>query len=108
MFISGIFTALILLITSLIFEEHLIPQAITSILVLFLLGFICQFLGQSFITHSLAFLPVSSSSLTLLIQPIVATILGYLFFQEKLNLIQFLGSGLILIGIYLAQITNDK
>ena len=108
MFISGIFTALILLIASLIFEEHLFPQAITSIMALFLLGFICQFLGQSFITHSLAFLPASSSSLTLLIQPIAATILGYLFFQEKLNFIQFLGSALILIGIYLAQRTNEK
>jgi drug/metabolite transporter (DMT)-like permease len=108
MFISGIFTAFILLIASLIFEEQLIPQAISSIIALFLLGFICQFLGQSFITHSLAFLPASSSSLTLLIQPIAATILGYLFFQEKLNFIQFLGSALILIGIYLAQRTNEK
>ena len=108
MFISGIITAFILLIASLIFEEHLIPQTIISILALFLLGFICQFLGQSFITHSLAFLPASSSSLTLLIQPIAATILGYLFFQETLNFIQFLGSILILIGIYLAQRTNEK
>jgi len=31
-----------------------------------------------------------------------------LFFQEKLNFIQFLGSALILIGIYLAQRTNEK
>ena len=109
MFISGIITAFfILLIASLIFEEHLIPQAMISILALFLLGFICHFLGQSFITHSLAFLPASSSSLTLLIQPIAATILGYLFFQETLNFIQFLGSILILIGIYLAQRTNEK
>ncbi len=108
MFISGIFTAIILLIVSFNFEQQLIPQTLISIVSIFLLGFICQFMGQSFITYSLAFLPASSSSLTLLIQPIAATILGYLFFQEKLTIVQFLGSILILIGIYLAQKNNEK
>ena len=108
MFISGICTAIILLIVSFNFEQQLIPQTLISIVSIFLLGFICQFMGQSFITYSLAFLPASSSSLTLLIQPIAATILGYLFFQEKLTIVQFLGSILILIGIYLAQKNNEK
>ena len=108
MFISGIITAIILLIVSLIFEKQLIPQTLISLISIFLLAFICQFMGQSLITYSLAFLPASSSSLTLLIQPIAATILGYLFFQEKLTIIQLLGSILILIGIYLAQNKNEK
>jgi drug/metabolite transporter (DMT)-like permease len=70
------------------------------------LAFICQFLGQAFIAYALAYLPASTSSLTLLIQPIAATILGYLFFQEKLNSIQFFGCILILIGIYIARAKN--
>ena len=108
MFISGIFTALILILVSFTFEQQLVPQTLSSIIAIFLLAFICQFMGQSFITYSLAFLPASSSSLTLLIQPIAATILGYLFFQEKLTIVQFFGSLLILIGIYLAQRNNEK
>ena len=105
MFISGIITSIILIIISLIFEQQLIPQTINSIIVLFLLAFICQFLGQAFIAYALAYLSASISSLTLLIQPIAATILGYLFFQ-KLNLIQFFGCILILIGIYIARAKN--
>tara|TARA_Y100001935_G_scaffold239592_1_gene227402 strand:- start:208 stop:1083 length:876 start_codon:yes stop_codon:yes gene_type:complete len=108
MFISGIVTSIILIIVALIFEQRLIPNTISCIIVLFLLGFICQFIGQAFITHALAFLPASTSSLTLLIQPIAATGLGFLFFQEKLNLVQFLGSLLILFGIYIARAKYEK
>ena len=106
MFISGVITSIILIAVSIIFEQHLIPQTINSIIVLFLLAFVCQFLGQAFIAYALAYLPASTSSLTLLIQPIAATILGYLFFQEKLNSIQFFGCILILIGIYIARAKN--
>ena len=106
MFISGVITSIILIFVSIIFEQQLIPQTINSIIVLFLLAFVCQFLGQAFIAYALAYLPASTSSLTLLIQPIAATILGYLFFQEKLNSIQFFGCILILIGIYIARAKN--
>jgi drug/metabolite transporter (DMT)-like permease len=80
-----------------------VPKSFYAITILFLLGFVCQFIGQSFIAYSLAFLSASLSSLSLLIQPIAATLLAYLFFQEKLTLIQFFGSTLILIGIYIAK-----
>ena len=108
MFISGIISSIILLTVSIIFEHSFIPQSLNTILVLFLLGFVCQFMGQAFITHALAYLPASTSSLSLLIQPIAATGLGYLFFQEKLTSIQFIGSILILIGIYISQKKYEK
>ena len=103
MFLSGIVTAIILLIVSILFEQSLIPQSLFTITIIFLLGFICQFMGQSFITYSLAYLSASLSSLCLLIQPIAATVLAYFFFEEKLTIIQFFGSALILIGIYIAR-----
>ncbi|MDC3146140.1 DMT family transporter [Alphaproteobacteria bacterium] len=108
MFLSGIVTAIILLIVSILFEQSLIPQSLFTITIIFLLGFICQFMGQSFITYSLAYLSASLSSLCLLIQPIAATILAYFFFQEKLTTIQFFGSALILIGIYIARTKYEK
>ena len=108
MFLSGIVTAIILLIVSILFEQSLIPQSLFTITIIFLLGFICQFMGQSFITYSLAYLSASLSSLCLLIQPIAATILAYFFFQEKLTTIQFFGSAFILIGIYIARIKYEK
>ena len=108
MFLSGIVTAIILLIISILFEQSLIPQSLFTITIIFLLGFICQFMGQSFITYSLAYLSASLSSLCLLIQPIAATVLAYFFFQEKLTTIQFFGSALILIGIYIARTKYEK
>ncbi len=108
MFLSGIVTAIILLIVSILFEHNLIPQSLFTITIIFLLGFICQFMGQSFITYSLAYLSASLSSLCLLIQPIAATVLAYFFFQEKLTTIQFFGSALILIGIYIARTKYEK
>ena len=108
MFLSGIVTAIILLIVSILFEQSLIPQSLFTITIIFLLGFICQFMGQSFITYSLAYLSASLSSLCLLIQPIAATVLAYLFFGEKLTIIQFFGSALILIGIYIARTKYEK
>ena len=108
MFLSGTVTAIILLIISILFEQSLIPQSFFTITIIFLLGFICQFMGQSFITYSLAYLSASLSSLCLLIQPIAATVLAYFFFQEKLTTIQFFGSVLILIGIYIARTKYEK
>ena len=108
MFLSGTVTAIILLIVSILFEQSLIPQSLFTITIIFLLGFICQFMGQSFITYSLAYLSASLSSLCLLIQPITATVLAYFFFQEKLTTIQFFGSALILIGIYIARTKYEK
>ena len=108
MFLSGIVTAIILLIVSILFEQSLFPQSLFTITIIFLLGFICQFMGQSFITYSLAYLSASLSSLCLLIQPIAATVLAYFFFQEKLTTIQFFGSALILIGIYIARTKYEK
>ena len=108
MFLSGIVTAIILLIVSVLFEQSLIPQSLFTITIIFFLGFICQFMGQSFITYSLAYLSASLSSLCLLIQPIAATVLAYFFFQEKLTTIQFFGSALMLIGIYIARTKYEK
>ena len=108
MFLSGVVTAIILLIVSILFEQSLIPQSLFTITIIFLLGFICQFMGQSFITYSLAYLSASLSSLCLLIQPIAATVLAYFFFEEKLTTIQFFGSTLILIGIYIARTKYEK
>ncbi len=108
MFLSGVVTAIILLIVSILFEQSLIPQSLFTVTIIFLLGFICQFMGQSFITYSLAYLSASLSSLCLLIQPIAATVLAYFFFQEKLTTIQFFGSALILIGIYIARTKYEK
>ena len=102
MFFSGCVSAIILLLVAIFFEQSLVPKSFYAIAILFLLGFVCQFIGQSFIAYSLAFLSASLSSLSLLIQPIAATLLAY-FFPRKINIDPIFGSTLILIGIYIAK-----
>jgi len=67
------------------------------------LAWITQIGGQGLITWSLAHLPASFSSVVLLIQPVVAAILGWLLFAESLGAWQLLGAALVLSGIVLAR-----
>jgi drug/metabolite transporter (DMT)-like permease len=59
--------------------------------------------GQSLIAFALAHLAASYSSLTLLIQPVAATILAWLLLGEGMQIQQALGGVAVLAGIYLAR-----
>lgn len=67
-------------------------------------GGIIHVLGWLLITFALQKIQVSVAGLILLLQPITATILGILLFNEHAGLIQFVGLVLSLTGIYLASI----
>jgi drug/metabolite transporter (DMT)-like permease len=88
---------------ALAFETEFLPHAIAGVLVLFALAWIVHAGGQSLITFSLAWLPASFSSLTLLIQPIVAGILAWVVLGETLGTWQIAGGLVIISGIALAK-----
>lgn len=67
------------------------------------LGFISQALGWWLIATSLKYVPIARAGLILLAQPALATILGWLIYQEHLTLWQSVGAILTLIGIYLGN-----
>src|SRR6185369_3414094 len=85
------------------FESQLFPSTIAGFLVLFALAWIAHAAGHSLITFSLAWLPASFSSLTLLIQPVVAGILAWVLLGEPLGSWQILGGLTIISGIALAK-----
>ena len=94
MFISGVITSIILIIISIIFEQQLIPQTINSIIVLFLLAFVCQFLGQAFIAYALAI--YQHHIIAHIINSAYSCYDSWLFiFSRKTQFIQFLGCILI-------------
>ncbi|GGE97265.1 DMT family transporter [Stappia taiwanensis] len=66
------------------------------IAVLVLIG---QVAGQGLVTGALKHLPVTSSSIVLLIQPVVAAPLSWIFLSETLSLLQITGMGLVLFSI---------
>ena len=103
---STIAAAIIVLPLALVFEPAFIPHAIAGWLMLIALGWIVHAAGQGVITFALAWLPATFSSLTLLIQPVVAAVLARFLLGEPLGTRQILGGGVVIAGILLARKTG--
>jgi drug/metabolite transporter (DMT)-like permease len=66
------------------------------------LALVGQAAGQGLVAVTLRRLPVASSSVILMIQPVIAAVLSWLFLQEYLSVSQMVGIALVLVGLYLA------
>ena len=84
-------------------EPTLLPVTAAGWLVLFGLSWISQAGGQSLIAFALAWLPATMSSLTLLIQPVVASVLAWVLLREPLTAFQIGGGLTVIAGIALAR-----
>jgi len=84
-------------------EPVLLPWTVTGWLTLLGLAWVSQAGGQSLITFALAWLPVTMSSLTLLIQPVVAALLAALLLHEPLTAAEAIGGLIVIAGIALAR-----
>lgn len=78
------------------------PTDLRTWLLLSVLILVGQVIGQGLVTMALRDLPASLSSLVLLIQPIVAAALSWVFLSETLTLIQAAGMAIVLGAIALA------
>lgn len=67
------------------------------------LGLLAQIGGQTVIAYAFAHLPAALASVSLLIQPLTATIAAWIIFQEVLTPLQIAGGVLLLWGIYLSK-----
>ena len=100
---STIAAAICILPMALVFERAFIPHAIAGWLILLGLGWLVHAGGQGLITFSLAWLPATFSSLTLLIQPVVAAVLARIILNEPLGVAQVAGGSIVIAGILLAR-----
>jgi drug/metabolite transporter (DMT)-like permease len=67
------------------------------------LAAVSQVLGQGLIAYAFAHLSASLSSVSLLIQPVVAALLAYLLFAEPVGPAQWIGGAIVLAGIWIAK-----
>ena len=67
------------------------------------LALVAQVGGQTVIAYAFAHLPASLSSVSLLIQPLTATIAAWILFSEAIGPIQMAGAALLLYGIDLSK-----
>lgn len=88
---------------ALYFEGNIFPPSLYGWAILFGLAFISHAGGQVAITYALAFLPAAFSSLTLLLQPVVAAILAWFILAEAIGPLQAIGGAIVLAGILVAR-----
>jgi drug/metabolite transporter (DMT)-like permease len=93
---------------AIVLGESLWPASGRGWLVLLGLAVTAHVLGQGLITYGFAHLPARHSSLTLLLQPLVAAMAGWFLLGEPLSLAQTLGGVILLGGIYVARLQRDS
>jgi drug/metabolite transporter (DMT)-like permease len=107
MFWSGLVGAPLLLIASQLMGEPLLPATPVGWAACAGLG-LMHVAGQGAIAWALGRLPAATASVVVLVQPVVAAILGWLLFAEALGPWQALGGAVALAGVVLAQAVSRK
>jgi drug/metabolite transporter (DMT)-like permease len=100
---STTITAVILLPFALFSAQPMLPASASGWLVLLGLAIVTQILGQGLIAYAFAHLPASLSSVSLLIQPVVAAMVAWALFGEAVGTAQFVGGAIVLAGIWIAK-----
>jgi drug/metabolite transporter (DMT)-like permease len=100
---STTITALVLLPLALLAPQPFLPASASGWWVVVGLAIVSQILGQGIIAYAFAHLPASLSSVSLLIQPVMATIFAWVLFGEAIGLMQFAGGAIVLAGIWMAR-----
>lgn len=91
------------LATALALEPRFAPASLRGWAVLIGLGAIVHAIGQGAIVFALGRAPAALASVVVLVQPVMASALGYLLFGETFGALDFLGAGLVLVSVWLAQ-----
>jgi len=103
MAVTSTITALFLLPAALASGEVLFPQTAYGWAVLLGLAWISHAAGQGLIAYALAHLPAAFSSVSLLLQPVMATVFAWFLLAEPVAALQVAGGAVVLLGIYLAR-----
>ena len=103
MAVTSSVTACFLLPAALASGETLTPASLWGWAVLVGLALISHALGQGLIAYALAHLPAAFSSVSLLLQPVMAAAFAWVLLSEPLVPLQIAGGLVVLAGIYLAR-----
>jgi drug/metabolite transporter (DMT)-like permease len=100
---STTITAIALLPVAYFSPQPMLPSSAGGWWVLVGLAVVTQILGQGLIAYAFAHLPASLSSVSLLVQPVMATLFAWMLFNEPVGLAQYLGGAVVLAGIWLSK-----
>jgi drug/metabolite transporter (DMT)-like permease len=97
------FSAVILLVAAVSLGHSLFGYSPKTYLMLVLLAVIPQLIGHSCLNYAVRLMPVTLVSVTILGEPVGATLLGYIVLDEAPAVNEILGGLLILSGIFLVM-----
>lgn len=100
------FSAIFLLFTSLVLDLPFTGYRQSSYIYMILLAIIPQLLGHSSFNWALRHLKPTFVSITILGEPVCASLLAFMIFGEQIHYVQFLGILLIFIAIILGSRAN--
>jgi len=87
----------------LLFEDRLFPVSLSGWLAVVGLAVVCQIVGQGLQAYSLKQLPSGLVGIFLLLDPVLAALIAWAAFAERLSLFNWFAFGVVLLGIYLAK-----
>ena len=105
MFWSSLTGAPLLMAAALLLGERVLPASTGGWAACVGLG-VVHVAGQGSIAWALGRLPAATASVTVLVQPVVAAILGWVLFDELFSAWQTVGAAIALAGVVLAQISS--
>jgi drug/metabolite transporter (DMT)-like permease len=100
---SSLGSFMVLLPVTLLMGEPLLPHSLHGWAILLALALVSHVAGQGLIAYALAKLPAGLSSVTLLIQPVIAAGLGWFLLRERLDTAEIAGGLIVLAGIGVAR-----
>ena len=100
---TGAITGVALLPLALASRETFLPQTAHGWAMVLGLAVVSHLGGQSLIAYALAKLPASVASVSLLVQPVTATLAAFLLLRETITPMQIAGMALVLVGVFLAR-----
>jgi drug/metabolite transporter (DMT)-like permease len=101
--VTTISCAFALLPVAVLLGEGLTPPTLLAWTILLALALLTHAAGQGLLVFAMKYLPASTSSVTLLLQPVVAACGAWVIFQERLSFWQMVGAGVVLVGIVLCH-----
>jgi drug/metabolite transporter (DMT)-like permease len=103
MAVTSTVTAALLLPVALATGERMLPVSASGWWILLGLALVSHAAGQGLIAYALAHLPAAFSSVSLLFQPVMASLFAWGLLAEPLAALQVTGGLIVLLGIYLAR-----
>jgi drug/metabolite transporter (DMT)-like permease len=84
-------------------EDRLFPHSSMGWFFIIFQALLCQVLGQGLLAYSLSRLSSGVVAVTLLAEPVLASIFAMFIFSEQVSLFDWVSFAVVLVGIYLAQ-----